>query len=186
MHISFGKRAWVLLGLAAAIIAGCAAAFLWWGVGAPQGAIQDYSEKRDKEMIVRAFQNDFYWLSANPDFDVIHMLTTHSPNKEPEYQGALNIKVLVDHGKPAAFVTYYKRSFYEGLLLFLYVSNDFRGKGYGQKLVRYTIDELFDQGCTLVRLVTRTTNTWARAIYKKMGFQEFERTDGFVDYLMTR
>lgn len=187
MYVHMSKRMWVLVGLLAAIVIGGGAALVWWGVGAGASTIYDYDEVRDKQQILQTFQRDWYWLvEEGSDFDPNHMLLTRSPSKNPEFQGVLTIKVLVDDGKTAGFITYYKKSFYEGFIQFLSVSPNFRGKGYGKKLVQYAIDDLFGQGCTLIRLITRTSNSWARAIYRSMSFQEFQRDAGFVDYLLTR
>lgn len=187
MRVQLSRRIWVFVGLAVAIVAGGVAAYVWWRISVDVSDIQDYNEARDKQQILQTFQRDLYWLVANGEhFDPEHVLTTRSPSGNPELQGALNIKVLVEKGKTAGFITYYKASFYEGVIVHLSVTHGFRGKGYGKKLVRYATDDLFKQGCTMVTLFTRTSNSWARAIYRGLGFQEFQRDAGFVDYVFTR
>jgi len=66
-------------------------------------------------------------------------------------------------------------------LLFLAVGQEFRGKGFGEQLVRYVLKEFSNMGASRVRLVTRTTNFPAHRLYNRIGFHEVERReDGFV------
>jgi len=149
--------------------------------------IKDYNPKRDYQNIVQNFKDDNFWLveeGLNLDFDYI--LNTHSPNKHPQYKGKLKIKVLLDHGKFAGFITYYKKSYYRGFIQFLSVSKNFRGKGYGKKLVQYAIKDLFSMGCTQIGITTRLINKWARNIYTSLGFKETGHDEIFIDYAIAR
>ena len=148
--------------------------------------VYDFDSGRDTAGIMQNFKEDFYWLSAVPDFDVPYMLQTHSPNKNPEYYGKLRIKVIRDMGQTAAFTTYYKLTPETGWIQFVSVNRRFRGKGYGKKLVDYAVKDLFKMGCKEVKLVTRTNNLWSQRIYDRYGFIQYKRDNGFVDYVLKK
>jgi len=150
-------------------------------------SIQNYNPKRDYHGITDNLKTDWYWLvEEGLPFDVHYMLTTKSPNKNPRFRGKLHIKVILDRGQFAGFITYYKKSYHEGLIQFLSINRNFRGKSYGKKLINYAIKDLVNMGCTEVKLTTRTTNIWAQRIYTALGFKEYHRDDKFVDYVFRR
>jgi len=168
----------LVLGIFSLFIAG-----LFYFFAGERGPIYDFKYERDAKPILKIFDKDWYWLvaSSREDYSADFMLKNKvPPGGGPEKFGELVIKVLLEDGKLAGFVAYHKKKFYEGFLLFLAVDKAFRGKGYGEQLARYAIDDLFEQGCSVIRLVTRTNNTAARKLYKKLGFDEALIEDGFV------
>ena len=95
--------------------------------------------------------------------------------------GRLRIKVLREHDAFVGFTAYYMKTSDLGLLLFLAVNPEFRGKGYGDMLTRYALNDLIRVGAKRIRLVTRTCNIPAQKLYKRVGFKETSRDDeGFV------
>ena len=54
----------------------------------------------------------------------------------------------------------------------LVISPDTAGKGYGRAFVRFYEDLARQTGCSELRLDTNARNTAARALYKKLGYQE--------------
>ncbi len=173
--------------VAASIILGVGIAYYW---RAPRklSPIQPFEYTRDAAQVTELFRQDYNWLSTRV-FDPAHIdwvLRTHSPNEyEPEYEGRMSIDVLRDKGSVAGFVTYYVSSPFIGTILFLEVGKDFRSKGYGEKLVRHAIDELFLKGVSVVKLLTRTTNFPAQRLYNRVGFQETSRDADFVYFVVT-
>lgn len=157
-------------------------------VGCFASGVSDFDPVRDTDGILQNFKNDWYWLIAEGmQFDVQYMLETRSPNKNDlQYHGKLKIKVIRDSGKMAAFITYYRQSPQTGLIQFVSVNKDFRGKGYGKKLVTYAVDEFLKMGCTEIKLTTRTNNIWAQRIYDRFGFVQYRRDDRFVDYVFKK
>jgi len=144
--------------------------------------IHDFSPMRDTKPILNIFDKDWYWLvaSSRQEYSPAFTLKYRTPDKDPKNFGKLIIKVLRDDDKFAGFSAYYKISFYEGKLLFVATDQAFRGKGYGEKLTRHAINDLFKRGCKVVKLVTRTNNIKARNLYKKIGFTETYVGEGFV------
>lgn len=157
-------------------------------------SISPYDDARDKEAVAKLFKDDWYWLSVN-DYsaeDVAYMLDTRSPNYwEPQYTGKMQIAVLRDADNAfIGFITYYMYEktgpFLTGKILFLAINPDFRGKHYGELLLKYAIKELFAQGAQIVRLVTRTTNIKAQKLYMRAGMTNIGEENGFVHFVVTR
>lgn len=47
-----------------------------------------------------------------------------------------------------------------------------KGKGYGTQFVRFYEEYALEKGCPFLRMDTNERNTAARALYKKLGYQE--------------
>ncbi len=146
--------------------------------------IRDFDKSKDIEFIQNAFKRDYYWLVENPEFSLDFLIEKMSPNKDPEYFGKLNFKILQKDNKQIGFTTYFKKKFYEGKIQFVYVDPEFRGKGYAKKLTRYAIEDLFKKGAEIVKLDTRTTNEPAIKVYQGLGFKETYRIEpqGIVSF----
>ncbi len=150
-------------------------------------AISDYTPARDKEDIRKSFHDDWYWLLESMDYSVDHMLDTHSPNSyEKEYQGKMKIKVIREDDKLAGFVTYYPENTLSGRILFLHVSPEFRGKKFGERLIRYAVNDFFNEGKQKVWLLTRVGNARGQALYERLNMQEIGRDPKFVYYQTTK
>lgn len=161
----------------------------WYGpTSCTTNGVSDFDVSRDTVGILQNFKDDWYWLVAEGvQFDTSYMLETRSPNKiNSEYQGKLKIKVIRDSGNTAAFITYYKLSPKVGEIQFVSVNKNFRGKGYGKKLVTHAVNDLFKMGCNEVKLTTRVNNLWAQRIYDRFGFVQVRRDDRFVDYVFKK
>ena len=153
--------------------------------------IVDFNPERDTKPIVQLFDKNWYWLiaacpsedsSVRDEYSPEFMLKHRTMDKNPANFGKLIIKVLREKNRFAGFTAYFKISFYRGFLQFVAVDSAFRGKGYGEKLTRYAIQDFFNMGIGVVELVTRTNNIKARSLYKKIGFTEDNIEDGFVYY----
>ncbi len=148
--------------------------------------IYDFNDRRDTPFVLDIFKHNWEWLIAGvsptfaPDY-VTHMLHNRT-SRDFQQKGAMTIKVLYQGRSPAGFVSYYKKKFYEGRILFLGVLDQYRSKGYGYQLFKYAMNDLIAQGCTKITLVTRTTNYPAMKVYTRAGFKEIKRDDGFVDF----
>jgi len=60
----------------------------------------------------------------------------------------------------------------DGYIDFVGVDPELRGRGYGERLVRAGIDALRARGCGRISLTVREDNPAARALYRRLGFQE--------------
>lgn len=167
------KSCWLKFFAIFAILAGVGGWFAYNKFSSPVKII-DFDYNRDAKALLKVFDKDWYWLveAKRGQYDPDFMLRYRSRDIRPENFGSLDIKVLLEKGIFAGFTAYYKKNFYEGVLLYLSVDGAFRGKGYGERLLNYAVKAMFDSGCSLVTLVTRLENTRARGLYKKVGFVE--------------
>jgi ribosomal protein S18 acetylase RimI-like enzyme len=148
--------------------------------------IYDYDPIRDQAFILNIFKNNWDWLvAAGSQFSPEYMLANRSSSQESGKIGDQIIKVMYEHDKPVGFVAYHKKNFYKCMLHFIAVDQNFRNKGYGLKLLQYAIRDMISWGCAEIILVTRTTNISAQTIYKKAGFKETSRQNGFVYFAYT-
>jgi ribosomal protein S18 acetylase RimI-like enzyme len=151
-----------------------------------QGPIYDYNEQRDKEAIKKIFMDNWYWLTVHEQDPAYpeYIFSTNSPNDwEPQYIGQLHVKVLREGSDLVGFVAYHKLNFYEGKVLFLAIDKRFRGKHYGEQLLRAAIADLRKLGSKQVWLVTRVDNKSAIKLYKRSGLIETGVEGGFVHFL---
>lgn len=148
--------------------------------------ISDYDPARDKQEILNLFKSDIYWLSANPDYDAEYMLDNRAPGGEnTRYFGQMQIKVLRDNDAFVGFVAYYKKTADEGFLNFVCVKPEMRGKHYAERLMKYAENDFRAQGVHRIKLLTRTVNHRARALYTRMGYTvtSIDEVGGFVYYM---
>ena len=175
----------VLTAAFSAIIAG----FIYFYPLAQPYYIVDFQESRDMQPIVKMFDKDWYWLVAEAtkdEYSPEFMLKHKTMSKNPLDFGKLTIKVLREKDKTAGFTAYCKKSFYKGFILYVAVDRVFRGKGYGEKLTRYAMKDLFNMGVGVIELLTRTTNEKARALYEKLGFTVDRIEDRYVYYSLKK
>jgi len=145
--------------------------------------ISDYDPARDRQRIIDMFNADHYWLTVNTDYDIGHMLDTHSPNRfEPRYFGAMPIKVIREEGRVVAWCAYYMRTMYQGMILFMDVHAEARQKGYARKLAQFAECDLRRKGAHKVTLATRVANKAAQVAYERMNYTNMGISDGFVHY----
>jgi ribosomal protein S18 acetylase RimI-like enzyme len=144
--------------------------------------ISDYNEPRDKEEMLALFKRNIYWLSTNPNASLAFKLKYSTPDANPRYFGKMKTKVLRDHGKFVGFTSYYMETPQEGKILFVAVTEEFRGKRYADKLVHYAIKDLKSMGAHKILIGTRTCNTKACKIYERAGFHavNIDEEIGFV------
>lgn len=144
-------------------------------------AIREHTIQDDSH-IKEIFSQNFYALTANPDFDIDLMLLKNAPNKyERKYFGKMTTAVLLDNERPIGFVSYYMRSLHQGLILFLAIDKEYRGKGFSKKLLHYAMYQLKQKGAKIVKISTRSDNKVAQNLYSKIFTKEYE-DNGFVHY----
>lgn len=162
------------------VFAIAASFFVDWKV-----SIQDYNAATDKDEIVALYEKDKYWLTDSPASTIEFILKYKTPDANPFNRGKLAIQVLKEKNNFAGFTAYYMTSSTVGKILFLAVKHEFRGKQYGQRLMKHAIKRLKNMGAQEIVLVTRTTNFPAQKVYTALGFQETGR-DQELGYLFYR
>jgi len=148
--------------------------------------ILEFEDKRDTDDILDMLQRDWYWLIAGADYSpqllpkYRAMFKYRTPNHDLNKIGQLKIKVIRKDGNLVGFIAYHMKTSTNGFLLFLDINPSYRGKGYAEKLIQYALDDFKRLGAIYVRIFTRTTNIHAQNLYKRMGFQETSRDDGYM------
>jgi ribosomal protein S18 acetylase RimI-like enzyme len=162
---------------------GLVAAGLWYWQRV-EGPIYDFDYKRDAQEILKIFERDRYWLLASEDYSPEFMMKYHAPNQELKYMGRLHISVWREKDRFIGFTAYYIKEPGLGQLLFLDINPDFRGKDkrYAEKLLKYALGELKKLGAEAVHLCTRTDNVRAQGLYRRIGFHEISRDNGFMTF----
>lgn len=186
--MKFDRSMWKKWSIGAAIMSVLLGAGIFYYFSLVQGPIYDFDPSRDTQEILNIFDRDWYWLVASErdEYSPEFTLKYRAPNRNPLYLGRLRIKVLREQSTFVGFAAYYMKTPDHGQLLFLAVNPEFRGRGYGEKLTRFALDELIRMGAKRVELSTRTDNISAQNLYKRIGFKETWRDDeGFMYFEYT-
>jgi ribosomal protein S18 acetylase RimI-like enzyme len=166
---------------------GLIVSFFYYQKSSSDFQIKKFNKNRDTQLILDWFEKDLYWLTNNPEFSPQFMIDHMSPKPDPAYFGKQNIVIVYEKDTPVGFGAYYMKNFYEGMVHFVYIDKHYRRKGYSAKLTQYMIDQLIKMGAKFIKLYTRANNMPARALYKKLGFNESEPDDqGFVTLTMRK
>ncbi len=138
--------------------------------------ISNYSADRDKAFIKDQFNKNWYMMTPDPTMDVDFLLDNKVPSKHQlQYMGKMDSKMLYDTNEPVGFISYYMATKYQGHIQFLIISEKYRGKRYGERLLKYALEDLKHQGAKTVKIYTRNENLSAQKLYKRVGFVESER-----------
>lgn len=143
--------------------------------GTSYPGIYTFDKMRDMHSIMQLFQKDWYWLVAtDDDYPVEFMFKYQTPDYDARYFGTLKTNVLRRGNELLGFVSYYKESDAQGLILFLGVDSRFRRQKVGDRLLRYAVGQLKRMGSAQIRLAVREQNVPARTLYERVGFHVIE------------
>ena len=143
-----------------------------WSIHA-EPLITDFNSNSDSEQVETLVKAEWPKLFLQPKYDqmVINKMFYHRHPGNIVYQEKiLTIKILRDNDKVAGFITYYQPNLTTGSIELLAIDKEYRGKGYGKKLIEYVINECTAKGLEKVQLYVYPTNQHALAIYKHLGF----------------
>jgi len=144
--------------------------------------VSDY-EPTDKPEAVKFFNEDHYLLSRSDLYDMDHLFDTKSPNLFlPEYFGQVSIKVVRENNKLAGWISYYKKSQYEGTIHILVVGKEYRKKGYAKKLIKTAEQDLGSRGIVKIKIAVRLCNDGALKLYEYMGYEKINSNESFAFY----
>lgn len=169
----------ILLTLSIAVAA-CGGIATYRYYTAEHGPIYRFNPTRDTQQIMDIFHQDWHWLLASADSSPAFMIKHQTYDFNPLHFGQLHIRVLRQDDRVAGFTAYYMETQTQGRLLFLAVSRDFRGKGYGKVLAHDAMEQLFKMGADHIALWTRVANLPAQKIYREIGFEEIREESGYL------
>lgn len=178
----YGVKNWFKKGALLVAMVGISAivVYQYWPYQKQEGyyVYEFNDDERDIRDVEKTFQDDFYWLTTRDSYDVRAMLTRRtSEYSDPAVNDNMSIYIMRDVLTDAfiGFVTFFRLSFYKGQILFVSVNKAFQGKGYGQKLTEFALDQMKKMGMLKATLFTRLDNTKARKLYERVGFKESSR-----------
>jgi predicted GNAT family acetyltransferase len=68
-----------------------------------------------------------------------------------------------------------------GLIEHVVTNKNFRRKGFGESIVKHSLNYAWENGCTEVMLLSGSQNENAHKMYEKIGFNKYRKT-GFIIY----
>ena len=171
MNYRFKKRLSILL---ATLALGATLGVSIWYYRYTSPRLHEFSFDRDMPTISRLFDQDWYWLipGDRDSYSPEEAFRYRAPHQNPLYAGRLAIKVMRQKDKLIGFVAYYMKNPTLGFLNFVLVDPEFRGKRYAERMVQYAVDDMIKRGAKKITLLTRPSNSRARQLYKRLGFNE--------------
>jgi ribosomal protein S18 acetylase RimI-like enzyme len=130
--------------------------------------ISDFNPERDMQAVVDLCDKEKPWLLRHGHKG--HVWVCH---RDPN----CHIKILRENNEFAGFIEYY--DFPCGRKIdYLAVEQNFRNKGYGKKLLKYSIKNAHNKNMDFFEICTTTNNIKALNLYEKLGFkQEWKNAD---------
>lgn len=139
----------------------------------PIPAISSFNYQTDMPAIEKLLKKEWTALFWMPDYDQV-MIDVIFKKKLPGDITVRNqklfISVLKDDGSLIGFITYYQADNTTGHIELLAIDKQYKGLGYGKKLVNYVQNWLAKLGCKYIQLYVYTTNNHAIQFYKHLGF----------------
>ena len=139
--------------------------------------IRAYDEVKDFVPLVKLINDNQFWLSETSDLAPERLLKWRAPHHDPTKKGQAKFSVIEEEGKLGGFIAFHKESLRHGFIWLVAVDKDFRGRGFGGKLMKHALNKLKKQNAKYVTIATRTINAPAIALYNKMGFVEKSRSE---------
>lgn len=129
-------------------------------------------QPKDKEALTAIIQKNWDLLVNSADFSPEHMFT-HRAAMPWFPDNSLQIVVYRHDNKPVGFTTYYDQDGGYRRLELLAVDQEYRGRGYGEELVRSLLDDARKRkGIFVIEVVVALDNPSAQKLYRKLGFHE--------------
>lgn len=141
------------------------------------GPIYNYDRARDHDDIIKLFELERFWLTVS-DYDPVFMLKYMAPYKGAQHKNTLHVWVAREGKDFVGFTACYFENPTVARVLFLATNPEFRGKGYGRKLLQRAFVELKKLGADMITIVTRNSNIPAQSLYSHIGFVETMRDQG--------
>lgn len=137
--------------------------------------VRSFEQERDFKPLVKVINDNKFWLSERPDLSAERVLMLRTPSNDPGKQALIDV-VEMD-GATAGFIAYYKKSFDHGFIWLLAVDKEYRGHGFGERLMTHALTYFKNQHVKYVTIAVRLINKPAVSLYKKLGFVEETRDE---------
>lgn len=162
----------------------------YWFQVAQHEPIYPYDAGKDRSPLIKIFKQNMFWLTNDPSEQSAltsfeQSLDSASPSQSWLERGSLITYVYRDREGTKGFVSYYPLSSVSAKILYIAVDDDYRRRGYAQKLLEYALAEVKRKGFKDVELVTRLVNKRAQGLYKKLGFRQTWDDGTLVGFIKT-
>ena len=127
-----------------------------------QYSITTFDPERDTQSVTNLFAKERYHLKNRYPESYI---------KSCHHNHYCDIKILRENNEFAGFIGYYS-SENRGNISYLAIEENFRGKGYGKKLLTHSMKDLHNKGINSIKICTKHNNIPALTLYGKTGFKE--------------
>lgn len=154
-------------------------------VGSNNGRVIEFQCDRDLPEVRQMLKKDLYWLTTEESYNHDFLFQYRCPNQNPLYFGKLEVKVIRNNVELVGFITYYMKQHGIGQIQFLAVKDAYRGKRYGQILLKHALNDLAHKGARTIELITRPSNLSGQRLYNRVGFVEQGRDETFVYFQYT-
>lgn len=142
-----------------------------------EAQLRTYEHAKDYRPLVKLINDNMFWVSETPDLSAEKVLTFKAPSNDMSRAGEVNIDVIEAEKTTAGFIAYYKKNHDHGFVWLLAVDKNFRGRGFGERLLAHAIINLKQEKASYITLAVRSINKPAISLYKKLGFTEKTRDD---------
>lgn len=137
--------------------------------------IHSYSQERDRDFIKTLVSSDPYNFPdaeqfSDLDSEKITIKTAMPTGQVLITEMKQSIFVACMNGEPVAFVRSLEMQGGVFLLAQMAVDKPWRRHGVGEKILRYSLEKMTEQGATQIILDTMSQNSAAHALYEKLGF----------------
>jgi ribosomal protein S18 acetylase RimI-like enzyme len=150
--------------------------------------IRDFDYQTDGQAIDALFHkgDNFYWMIGGrpehrSEYSVDFMLRYRSSSQYEKKYNLILKTILVD-GRIAGLLAYHPESSRVWRLLFLIVDQDFRGRGFAKKMLKYAVDDMLARGAIQLVVYTRNNNFKAQKMYTDFGFKQVGTSNEGVHY----
>lgn len=160
--------------------------FLWQNdINHYRSSIRPFNQDKDFISLTKLINANKFFLSENPNFPTEKFLLWRAPAFDPSKKGQARLEVIEVDGVTAGFISFYRKSLYEGYIWLLAVDSAFRSQGLGKQLMQFAEKELKKQGVRYIRISTRTINKPALKLYKNLGYvtEELYEERGMINLI---
>lgn len=138
----------------------------------------------DPDMDPVNYHRDFFQMELDLESDVFHEIRKMNGIEptdinESSVDDLIEIMEFFEQNKDTFFFLFHKNNDLIGSILFLKnyiqslsISEKYQHQGYGEKLLKYCINKILDEGYLYVELDVLQGNVKAENLFRKLGFEE--------------
>lgn len=135
-----------------------------------QEGIYPYDQKQDRAYILEQTGKAHFWLIAD-ESSGYNQQETLDTGFHTFTKARVHFFVYYKDARPVGFISYYFDSSFFGKIQFVFVDEQYRRQGIAEKMIRFILDRMHQEGALSVEICTRLINKNALSLYEKLGFK---------------